>query len=232
MPLGLPPCPPHAATSAATPASAAAAAATSPTAWAASPATLFASAAATPFPRAQSDPELLVMPLLQDACNEVRRGQLNTRGAENFLECATYSGKVQDAFSGKVALRKSMRQPCPSINYAYEHMVVLRNDTTSGKDAWHVSLIIQFPTYWVLIDPTHLQYDIDKDFHLASAEKLRALHGVRPQLESFGPWIAHGYSEQEVLSLWHEFIRCKPKVRSIGRSVKRDVSKPSISEGD
>lgn len=84
------------------------------------------------------------------------------------------------------------------------------NPYTDGPTS-HVAVLLNMPDCWILIDTTHLQYDLPYAYTDRSSTALRATYLTL--ISGFQPFIFYDRFMEPVLIEWRNFISGKPKVK-------------------
>lgn len=134
--------------------------------------------------------------------------------ASNFLECDFRSSAVIAAVEQWLSLQKSHGRPVPSCTIHKLRMRVARNDSTitSGPTS-HIAVLLSLPTFHILIDSTHLQYDLPFAVTNQTATALRARYSAA--ITGFQYFTFHDRPSEPIFMAWRNFIAAKPTVRSM-----------------
>jgi len=96
------------------------------------------------------------------------------------------------------------------------HLSVLRSDAGPAHGG-HWAILAQVGGHFVLLDLTHLQFDLPRSIDHAAPDLIRAADGGRYALTlgSARPEVIRGRSRQEVLDEWRNFVLRKPYVTAV-----------------
>lgn len=140
-----------------------------------------------------------------------RRQSLGT----GFLECGAVVDSLHTVLKEEIArlppalsaAAAAAAPVTPSIRFQKIEIGLLRNDATSGRDGSHWALLVQVGPYFILIDPTWLQFNIPiKESHGDFAYFQRNYPSL---LTGFTPFVAYGSTKEEATYEWKSFLtRC------------------------
>lgn len=92
----------------------------------------------------------------------------------------------------------------PPLQFQKIEIGVLRNDTPSGTDGSHWGLLLKVGQYFLLIDPTWLQFEIPYREKNGDYQYLLTHHGHL--LSGYLPFVSHGTTREEAISEWKSFL--------------------------